>query len=118
MDGSPIHRLPSDVQSIVYRYISDYDYVRLRDQYVSTWLNGEHKWDDQEHIFTAPYQMNDGANWRDLWYDYNGTLIRRFSDKKRTGIVPMRYTFSSGSGYRDRHRASFQKAWWSTLNKQ
>ncbi len=54
--------LSRDIKTIIHRYIFDYYYCGVKDEYKYKWLSGDSYWDDDDQCFVD--DDNYTANWR------------------------------------------------------
>ncbi len=80
--------LNNDLVQIVYRYIFEWNYRILRNQYRKVWL-GSRKiyWNDARCCFFK-YTGGYVANYRPMW---NQRTIKRFIDGKCSAKIPKNY---------------------------
>ena len=80
--------LPKDVEMIVRRYVFEYNYIQLQEQYIAKWLSGDVRWDDSRCCFGDDlYKV---ANWRGL-HTHIYKVLYRFSSERPHGSLPDNY---------------------------
>ena len=92
---------PKDVQSIVYRYVCDANYKRVRREYADVWLRGEFQWDSYFDCFADRHWIS-VMNYRSTkWYTNHHRHIYTTCRRSRItpSVLPNRYWYSAGDRY-------------------